>query len=482
MNRVFRARRPALAFSVALLFVAASILSYWDRPAHAQTAPVWMLYGSAPDAPDSDLQAIVDGVAEKYPGVWGIVVKKLDTGQYAAYNGDVQQQSASLYKLWVLAELFRQVRAGNLSLSDEEIVTNADAAYDIMIGESRIAPGTSITIQRAADRMIRRSDNTASILLVRVLGPDNISRFMRQNGLNSSVLNWSNGGDNLTTPLDVLRELEMMATSRMVDADASRAMIDLMLGQEIVDRMPRGLPEGARIAHKTGDLEYLQHDAGIIYGPSGPYVIVVLSSELHSYGHGRAGAAELAELTYEYFNSSPSSPARFFPETQQTVGHDFLKVWNEYGGLNTFGFPIGPEQMRGGVLVQQFERARMELRPEVAGVDVPQPAVALGHVGLERAEQLDLAWGRSPNTGQGRYFEGTGQELAGDFLAYWENNGGERVFGLPISPAADMVSPEDGKTYRTQWFERARMEYHPDLPEGSPVVLGRLGSELRTAR
>ena len=95
---------------------------------------------------------------------------------------------------------------------------------------------------------------------------------------------------------------------------------------------------------------------------------------------------------------------------------------------------------------------------------------------------VGVAWGRSPNTGQGRYFEGTGQELAGDFLAYWENNGGERVFGLPISPAADMVSPEDGKTYRTQWFERARMEYHPDLPEGSPVVLGRLGSELRTAR
>ena len=56
------------------------------------------------------------------------------------------------------------------------------------------------------------------------------------------------------------------------------------------------------------------------------------------------------------------------------------------------------------------------------------------------------------------------------------------MFGLPISPAAGMVSPEDGKTYRTQWFERARMEYHPDLPEGSPVVLGRLGSELRTAR
>src|SRR4051812_33580171 len=56
------------------------------------------LYGSAPDAPDSELQSIIEDVASDLPGNWGVVVKKLDTGQYAAYNGDVQQVSASLYK------------------------------------------------------------------------------------------------------------------------------------------------------------------------------------------------------------------------------------------------------------------------------------------------------------------------------------------------------------------------------------------------
>jgi EAL domain-containing protein (putative c-di-GMP-specific phosphodiesterase class I) len=108
--------------------------------------------------------------------------------------------------------------------------------------------------------------------------------------------------------------------------------------------------------------------------------------------------------------------------------------------------------------------------------------VALGLLGVERAQQLELVWDRGSNTGQGRYFDGTGQEVTGDFLDYWENHGGERVFGLPISPAADMISPADGNTYRTQWFERARMEYHPELPEGSRVVLGLLGAEMQASR
>jgi hypothetical protein len=164
------------------------------------------------------------------------------------------------------------------------------------------------------------------------------------------------------------------------------------------------------------------------------------------------------------------------------VGHDFLKCWNVYGGLETFGYPIGPEQMENGLLVQTFERARFELHPENAGAGGPEPTVALGLVGQERASQLDLAWSRSPNDGNGIYFDATGQSISGDFLYYWQNHGGERAFGWPISPAADMTNPADGKTYRTQWYQRARLEYHPDLPAGHRIVLGALGTELATPR
>jgi hypothetical protein len=134
--------------------------------------------------------------------------------------------------------------------------------------------------------------------------------------------------------------------------------------------------------------------------------------------------------------------------------------------------------MSGGLLVQPFERARFEMHPENAGAGGPQPTVVLGLVGQERATQLGMSWPATPNDGGGIYFDATGQEISGDFVYYWQNHGGERTFGWPISPAAEMVNLADGKTYLTQWFQRARMELHPELPAGHRIVLGALGTEL----
>ncbi|HYP40965.1 MAG TPA: serine hydrolase [Chloroflexia bacterium] len=450
---------------------------------HAQSeTPTPMLYGSAPDVPDSQLQAIIEEVVGDLPGTWGIAVKKLDTGQYAAYNGDEQQVSASLYKMWVLSELYRQAKAGDIELDGYASVTGEDAYYDSLLGDLRVAPGNSITLRRAAYMMVTVSDNTTSHLLVRTLGPDNINRFMRQNGFTHSYLDWSGVGDNLTTPLDVLREMEMIATSKMVDAEASQQMVELMLDQQINNLLPPGLPDEARFAHKTGSLESLLHDAGIVYGPSGPFVIVAMSSDLYNYASAWDNMPILARRVYDYFNDRPSSPALYFPQTRQTVGHDFLKFWHDQGGVEKFGYPIGPEHMRGGILTQQFERARFEWHPENANAGGAHPQVTLGLVGQERAAQLGHAWQREPDAGRGRYFPETGQNISGEIYEYWLNNGGERLFGYPISPAAEMINPTDSKSYTMQWFQRARMEIHPELPEGKRVVLGALVSEMQGNR
>ena len=449
------------------------------RAANAAQAEsrVPMLFGSAPDAPDSQLQAIVEDTVGELGGDWGVAVKKLDTGQYAVFNGDEQKVSASLYKMWVLNELFRQAKLGLVSLDSPSTVTGSDAAYDASLGILRLGVGSSITLRRAAYLMITLSDNTAAELLVRNLGPDNINRFMQQNGLKDSVLEWYTSADNLTTPIDMLREMEMVATSRMVDADSSRQMVDMMLDQQISDLFPPGLPAGAKLAHKTGSLDGLLHDAGIVYGPSGPFVLIAMASNLNSYATARNNMPLLLRRVYDYFNNRPYSPAKYFPQTRQTVGHDFLKFYNVYGGMRTFGYPVGPEQVMNGTLVQLFERARMEWHPELARGSGPVPGVVLGLLGQQRAEQLNLRWPTSADTGNGRYFKDTGQSVQGGFLDFWLNNGGERIFGMPISPEMPMRHPADGKTYTTQYFQRARMEYQPELPEGQRVVLGALGSE-----
>lgn len=450
-------------------------------PAHAATS-VTPLYGSAPDEPDSELQAIIEDVVGNLGGTWGVAIKKLNTGQYASFNGDNQQVSASLYKIWVLCELYRQFKESIVNLADVGAVTADDAYYDSIAGDVHLSEGDNVKLRQAANLMITLSDNTSAQLLVRTLGPDNINRFMQENGLTHSYLDWSGAGDNLTTPLDVLRELEMISTSKMVDAEASGEMIDLMLDQQINNLLPVGLPAGAPFAHKTGSLNSLLHDAGIVYSPTGPYIIVVMSSELDSYTTAYDAFSELSRRVYNHFASRPSSPALYFPETRQSAGHDFLKFWHTYGGLGTFGYPIAPEQLKDAMVVQQFERARFELHADNADGGGAYPQVSLGLVGSERANQLGLSWPRSPDPGTGKYFQQTGQVITGAFYNYWLNNDGARLFGYPISPAINMVSPADGKTYMTQWFERARMEIHPELPAGHRIVLGALGAELLSSK
>lgn len=479
-SRLISIRIIRLALCLVALWCIAAGLLFWHTTSAQAASTFHMLFGSAPDNPDSDLQAIVEDVIKDRSGNWGIVVKKLDTGQYAEVNGDKTQVSASLYKLWVLSELYHQVAQGEIDLDSSDTITYDDAAEDAYYGDQRLFAGNDITYRQAARYMVVVSDNTAAHFLATHLGPDRINAFMQTNGLTDSYLDWYGGGDNLTTPLNVLRELEMMATSHMVDASSSQDMIETMLDQQINNRLPLGLPEGVPIAHKTGDLDGLLHDVGIIYGPSGPFIIVAMSSRLDTLQDAFQGMPDLASRVYTYFNEQPSSPTRYFPETRQTVGHEFLKLWNEYGGLDTFGFPISPETVRNGILVQTFERARMELHPELAESGDQTPTVGLGLLGQELADKLHLTWPRSDNSEQGRYFDATGQEITGDFLAYWQNHGGERVFGWPISPAEKMVNPSDNKTYETQWFQRARLELHPDLPVGHRIVLGALGTELTT--
>ncbi|MBS1966724.1 MAG: hypothetical protein JST60_13065 [Chloroflexi bacterium SZAS-1] len=71
----------------------------------------------------------------------------------------------------------------------------------------------------------------------------------------------------------------------------------------------------------------------------------------------------------------------------------------------------------------------------------------------------------------------TGWCIRDRFLEYWWSNGGLPVFGYPLSPPRNEINRETGKSYLTQWFERARFELHPELAAPYDVLLGRLGDD-----
>jgi hypothetical protein len=190
---------------------------------------------------------------------------------------------------------------------------------------------------------------------------------------------------------------------------------------------------------------------------------------------------------------------RFFAETGHTIGGEFRRYYEMHGlevgdpgisareSLALFGYPVSqpfdevnPENGE-RYTVQYFERARFELHPENAD----PYRVLLGRIGFTSLLRQGGGFEpRIPNPNQGAVgvgcdrFPETGYDLCPPFHDFWVHNGGLPVYGFPITNARDEQNPTDGKTYLTQWYERERLEFHPEL-RGTPyeVLLGLLGTE-----
>ncbi|HSH78322.1 MAG TPA: hypothetical protein VLA19_07295, partial [Herpetosiphonaceae bacterium] len=180
-----------------------------------------------------------------------------------------------------------------------------------------------------------------------------------------------------------------------------------------------------------------------------------------------------------------------FPETGYSVSGEFLKYWRANGALPVFGYPIDSERQVDGQVAQWFERNRFELHAEN---NAPYN-VLLGRLGAEALERQGVDWQSLPKADASapHYFKETGQAIAPQFWNYYRSHGlefGDRgvsarealaLFGYPISPAR-METNAEGHTVLTQWFERARFEYHPNNAAQYKVLLGRLGAQVRNER
>jgi hypothetical protein len=182
-----------------------------------------------------------------------------------------------------------------------------------------------------------------------------------------------------------------------------------------------------------------------------------------------------------------------FPQVPDCIEFAFAKFWQNNGGLAVFGLPLTPDKNEQvgdqKYKVQYFERARFELHK-----DNPEPYnVLLGRIGADRLAAQGRDWQTFPKADPKapHYFGETGHAIAPQFWGFWSSHGLEfdgnkkaksmpesiALFGLPISEA-QMEQGSDGKQYLTQWFERARFEYHPENKAPYDVLLGLLGADL----
>ncbi len=191
-------------------------------------------------------------------------------------------------------------------------------------------------------------------------------------------------------------------------------------------------------------------------------------------------------------NTGVEGAPLLFPETGFSLEGEFLSYWQAHGGLPLFGYPIDSARSVDGQIVQWLERARFELHPQNAA----PYKVLLGRLGVEALQRQGRDWTSFPkaSSSASHYFKETGHAIAPQFWDYWNGHGlefdGRRgtsmaeslaLFGYPISEAT-METNANGDQVLTQWFERARFEYHPNNPAVYRVLLGRLGAEVRNER
>ena len=214
-------------------------------------------------------------LAGEFGGTAGILIAV--PGQPAptyAANIDRPFVAASLYKLAVLLRVESLVDRGAVSYQDAITIEEVDVTED---GSNEL-PGTVLTIDRALEEMVTYSDNGAALALVRRYGARGTNAALSDAGIRGFHIAEGRDEDNLVTARALGAFFDLLATRRLVSAGASDRMLVRLERQQINDRLPRELPADVQVAHKTGDLVGLIHDAGLIGAPDGPRIAVVLTS------------------------------------------------------------------------------------------------------------------------------------------------------------------------------------------------------------
>jgi beta-lactamase class A len=225
-------------------------------------------------ASTADLVQQLAGLISSFPGGAGIWVgdPTVSTPLFT-HDPDEQVIAASLYKLGVLAEAERRVDAGELHYSDTITIQPEDITVDGSFEDA----GTQLTLDEALEAMITISDNGSALALWRILGGAHIDATLEKAGITNFHVALDDTEDNWATPHAIGTFFTLLAKRQLISAAASDRMLARLERQQINDRLPAQLPPDVVVAHKTGNLTGLAHDAGIIFTKTGPRVVVVMT-------------------------------------------------------------------------------------------------------------------------------------------------------------------------------------------------------------
>ena len=227
-------------------------------------------------------------------------------------NGTTRFHAASMMKVPVMIELYRQVDRRRLRLDDALIVTNRfhsvvdGSVYELAAtedsdGATYKAIGHPMSLRALCEAMITISSNLAADNLIEKLGAKNVQATVNRLGASGmQVLRgvedqkaFDKGRNNTTDAVGLLRLLQALGRGDAVNRQASAEMVAILKRQKLNDAIPSGLAPGTMVAHKTGNITGIHHDAGIVYGTR-PYVLVVLVRGINDQ---KVSAKLIADIT-----------------------------------------------------------------------------------------------------------------------------------------------------------------------------------------
>ena len=252
--------------------------------------------------------------------VVAVSFRDLKTGDSLDINGDESFHAASTMKVPVMIELFRQAEKGWLSLEQPLLLVNQfgsivdGSPFSVDAGEdsdssmySRV--GERVPIRELLERMIVRSSNLATNALIAVVGAGRANATAHELGARTiKVLRgvedqkaYDAGMSNSTTSRDLAILMRAIEDKRAASTKSCGEMKAILLRQEFNDEIPAGVPAGTPVAHKTGAITAVLHDAAIVYPKArAPYVLVVLTKNIPDEKIAQALIADLSRIVYQY--------------------------------------------------------------------------------------------------------------------------------------------------------------------------------------
>ncbi|HVX29358.1 MAG TPA: serine hydrolase [Nitrolancea sp.] len=292
----------------------------------------------------AELAARVDALVKAAPAHVSVEIGLSDGTTLYQQNAEDLYDAASLYKLGIMVQVYKDRDDGTLTFDDPVTLSPGFFYESDEVYSPDTDVGTAVPVEELLHNMITLSSNVAAEALLNLVGTDEVNQTMADLGLENTKILWSpvagrspdgrttmalvdpsrstrlvpiiarsiqplaelkpessaDGAYDLTTAADMASLFKQLLAGTVLSESTSAEMLALLAEQQINDRLPADLPSGTKVAHKTGDLDGLLHDAGVIYAPAGPIVVVVMTDEITDHDAIVDLMRQIAVLAYEY--------------------------------------------------------------------------------------------------------------------------------------------------------------------------------------